>query len=193
MTMHLTDEQFTSYLLGAPDADVREHLERCAECRTEAHLLSETVLEAGIALRSEAARAQTRALERSVAGSHEARRPKRQMPWMLAPVLATVLIAAALFFVSSSDMVDGLWQRSGSSPVNQPPQSLAADDSTRKASQPQTANSANHTATAQDDDALLLSIQEDASREVPAALEPAKVIVDERDRIAELRNTNEGH
>jgi hypothetical protein len=192
MTMHLNDEQFTSYLLGAPDADVREHLERCADCRAEAHLLSETVLDVAAALRSEASRAQTRALERSALRTLEAERrriPKGPSLWTLAPVLATIVVAAVLFFTSSIDTVDRLWQGPRSASANQSLQSPVAEGSAQQASQSQSA-AAKQSSSPQDDDALLRSIQEDASREVPAALEPAVVIVDERDRIAELRSAS---
>jgi hypothetical protein len=216
MTMHLNDEQFTSYLLGAPDADVCEHLERCAECRAEAQLLSETVLEVSAALRSGASREQLMAMERAAAQGREvrlaARVPKGPSMWTLAPVFATVVLAVALFFTSSIDTVDRLWQGPGTVASNprqgtvNPPGALVSETSSQPAIDEKTAESgqradqsqlqsqpmiaANRVSPSQDDDALLRSIQEDASREVPTALEPAVAIVDEHNRIAELRNAS---
>ena len=41
--MHLSDEQFTEWLLGDAGDEVILHLRRCAACRDEAYELRETI------------------------------------------------------------------------------------------------------------------------------------------------------
>ena len=162
MTAHWTDEQLSDWLAGdgesASEAEAEERLRECELCRLEAEQLRTTVVQLASAIRTEAARSQ----------------PPLRMPALMRPsfVLSRWAVAAALLLIGSALLI--------STPT--PRRSYVAQPDTHAVRQDSSALRQDNDS---DNDLLLQQITADVQRDIPIALEPATVIVAERNQFAE--------
>jgi len=158
MTSHLTDEQLSGWLAGDGEslANAQECLRGCECCRQEAEELRTTVVQLASAIRTEAARAQ----------------PLLPMPSFARPAFAPArwALAAALLLIGAALLISTPTPHR--SYVAQPELYAARPDAVRQDND-------------SDNDLLLQQITADVQRDIPVALEPATVIVVERNQLAE--------
>jgi len=162
---HLTDDELLEWLDGAAGPAVRAHLDGCAGCRDEAHALQDGISRYAIALRREAAQAQSARLAEGFAPARALVR--HRLRWIGAGVLALLLAAQTAWMMKTRPAAG---TKNPSHAVSQP---------TAEAAQaiPQ------HVA-AMSDDELLEAVNNDLSREVPQALAPVGAITEARNQIA---------
>jgi hypothetical protein len=153
----LTDEQFVEWLDGAASAEVRAHLESCAPCWEEAHALQDGIARYAIALRREAAQAQS---SRRTAEFAPARAVAHRLRWIGAGVLAVLLAGQTAWMMRQRPGAQSLPRPTAAAPASPQP------------------------ATSMSDDELLQAVNNDVSDEVPEALAPVGAITVARNRIA---------
>ena len=152
---HLTDEQLAQWLEGEDSQQTQSHLAGCAQCRTEALDLRDGLSRYAIAMRRQAADAQSACMAGHFAPQKALAR--HRLRWAAATVLALMLGAQTLWMMNKPHPQD---RGIVSAPL-----------------QPQPAASMS-------DDELLEAVNNDLSREVPQALAPVSAITVERNQIA---------
>ncbi len=174
MNRHLSDEQLTEWLADKGDAWSCEHLQQCAECAAEANQLRVSLASFADAMRREAAASERRVMLGQVvpqSSSHLWR-------WTLAGA-AAILVFAASFLLSPSKPPHPGNPAGETLAALQQPAGTAIHPPARTASVRQ-----------DPDDVFLMNLQSDLQQEVPSALEPALVIVSERNQYAQQAMAN---
>jgi hypothetical protein len=155
---HLTDEQLEGWLAGdSSSEETRAHLQSCARCHSEAVALRDGISRYNLALRQQAARAQSSNLAGNFA-------PKKalamhRLRWAGAGALALLLTVQTAWMLKPH-----------AAPIARPP----------IASAPANAQAAS----VMSDDELLEAVNNDLSRDVPRALAPVSAITVARNKIA---------
>jgi hypothetical protein len=154
---HLTDEQLAEWLAGEASQETQSHLQDCECCHAEAIVMRDGISRYSLALRQQAALAQSAQLDpafspRKSVASH---RPR----WAGAGVLALLLGAQTAWMLMPRSATHPS-QPIASAPLNSQPSAPMSDDE------------------------LLEAVNNDLSRDVPQALAPVSAITLARNEIA---------
>ncbi len=178
---HLTDEQLAEWLAGESGEETRAHLQSCAHCNAEAINLSDGISRYSIALRQQAARAQSAQMTGTFTPGKALTR--HRLRWAGATVLALLLAAQTAWMMKPRTLPQTTTQPIASAAHN--PQSNSQLD-WQPNSQPNSQPGAQMS-----DDELLEAVNNDLSRDVPQALAPISAITHARNQIADAKTGNE--
>lgn len=179
---HMTDEQFAEWLAGETDAQTRAHLESCPQCRAEGFELRDGLSRYSVAMRREAARAQT-----EMPGDFAPRRAwaqQRRLRWAGAGVLALLLAAQTVWLLKP---------RPAPPVAHVSSQPAASSEPTTQSALLSATQSAAPSGDQLSDDELLEAVNNDLSREVPLALAPVGAITTARNQMLAASSGNASH
>jgi len=178
MTNHLTDEQLLQWLDGSAKPPEQEHLANCAPCRAEAVALQDGIARYAIALRRQAAQAQSAHLAENFAPARSLAR--HRLRWAGATVLALLLAAQTAWMMKPRPAPAA--SQAASQPASQTASQTTTQTAVTAPAGPTPATALSHDDLS--DDQLLEAVNNDLSREVPQALAPVGAITVARNRIA---------
>jgi hypothetical protein len=154
---HLTDEQLAEWLAGEATQETRSHLQDCECCHAEAIAMRDGISRYSLALRQQAALAQSAQL--NPAFSPRKSLASHRLRWAGAGVLALLLGAQTAWMLMPRPTMRPS-QPTASAPLNSQPSAPMSDDE------------------------LLEAVNNDLSRDVPQALAPVSAITVARNEIA---------